>query len=428
MASLTVFTPSHRADHLLPLYESLKAQTFKDFRWVVAANGDQFEQVIAAARSFGDPRTLIVKAPYQMGGIGALKKFACQYAVGDLYVELDHDDWLHPSALRTLWDAYEATGAGFLFSECLGLKAGDEGERYRLADGWKVGTHRYNDRDYDVMCNFEVSPRSLCEIYYAPNHVRAWSAKAYHRVGGHDESLAVCDDQDLMCRTYLAGETFCAIPEVLYYQRLHDANTSALDNGRVRRTSLYLRDKYLHPLVYEWCRRQGLVMIDLGGAFNCPKEHGFLSLDRHPRADIVADVTMGIPWANGRVGCLRAFDFLEHVAGDRVVSLFNDAYDKLAPGGWFLTKTPAVSDGEGRVGRGAFQDPTHKSFWSENNFWYYTNAEFAQYVPESRGKFQAARLFTDYPSDWHRRHQVPYVTADLLSLRGVERVPGLRLI
>ena len=63
-------------------------------------------------------------------------------------------------------------------------------------------------------------------------------------------------------------------------------------------------------------------------------------------------------------------------------------------------------------GRGAFQDPTHVSFWNSNSFWYYTRPEQAQFI-HCPVLFEANRVKNFYPSDWHREHQIVYVKADL---------------
>jgi len=48
-----------------------------------------------------------------------------------------------------------------------------------------------------------------------------------------------------------------------------------------------------------------------------------------------------------------------------VVGLMNAIYRALVPGGCLLAATPSTD------GRGAFQDPTHCSFWNiTDSFWY----------------------------------------------------------
>ena len=106
---------------------------------------------------------------------------------------------------------------------------------------------------------------------------------------------------------------------------------------------------------------------------------------------------------------IRAFDFLEHVADK--VALINELYRLLAPGGLLLSMTPSTD------GRGAFQDPTHVAFYNENSFWYYTEANYRNYVPEIAAKFQGSRLYTAHPTEWHAQHDISYVTANLIALK-----------
>jgi hypothetical protein len=74
-----------------------------------------------------------------------------------------------------------------------------------------------------------------------------------------------------------------------------------------------------------------------------------------------------------------------------------------------------------RCVRGAFQDPTHVSFWNSNSFWYYTRADQNRFI-DCPVRFHANRLKHSFPSEWHREHQIVYRKADLLKVAG--RVPG----
>ena len=66
-------------------------------------------------------------------------------------------------------------------------------------------------------------------------------------------------------------------------------------------------------------------------------------------------------------------------------------------------------------GRGAFQDPTHVSFWNSNSFWYYTKREQAQFIGEPV-KFQLNRISNYFPTDWHKFHNILYTKAHLVKL------------
>ena len=66
-------------------------------------------------------------------------------------------------------------------------------------------------------------------------------------------------------------------------------------------------------------------------------------------------------------------------------------------------------------GRGAFQDPTHVSFWNSNSFWYYTKAQIAHFIG-TPVKFQMNRVENYYPSDFHKFHEIMYTKAHLVKL------------
>ena len=75
-------------------------------------------------------------------------------------------------------------------------------------------------------------------------------------------------------------------------------------------------------------------------------------------------------------------------------------------------------------GRGAFQDPTHIAFWNENSFWYYTDPQYAKYVPEITARFQVSRLVSYFPGDWHRANNISYVKAHLIATKDGARQGG----
>ena len=107
-----------------------------------------------------------------------------------------------------------------------------------------------------------------------------------------------------------------------------------------------------------------LVRVDLGcGARKAP---GYIGVDIFPApgVDIVADLSTAFPFEDNSVDELRAYDFIEHVP-DRLRTM-NEI--------WRVCKNGALVDlfVPSTDGRGAFQDPTHVSFWNVNSFKYFT--------------------------------------------------------
>lgn len=423
---ISVFTPTHRPDHLLEAHASLCKQTSKAWEWVLVPNGARFD-LPAAIRD--DHRVKVVEPPNDLAGIGALKRFACRACTGDVLVELDHDDILLPKALQLIRREVKA-GAGFVYSDFANFREDGTCEIYDKAFGWESYAVKHGGRGYWAMRAFPLNASSLHLIFFAPNHFRAWTREAYDKAGAHDPALTVCDDFDLVCKTYLAGVKFAHIRECLYLYRLHaDASNTYLQrNAEIQAKQQELSNTYIYRLIAEWCRRTGLEMYDLGGDCNSPE--GFRTVNLVEPSDIVADIMDGLPFQDSTIGCIRAHDFLEHVPHCRdskctheaarcTVGLMNEIYRVLVPGGWLLTATPSTD------GRGAFQDPTHCSFWSvPNSFWYYSRRQQSAFVPGVKARFQLARAWNEFPTEWHKTHNILYGRADLVALKG-QRQPGL---
>jgi glycosyltransferase involved in cell wall biosynthesis len=96
-------------------------------------------------------------------------------------------------------------------------------------------------------------------------------------------------------------------------------------------------------------------------------EKGFWNVDIVKPADELADLSTPWPWADNSVDFIRAWDFIEHLP-DPIFTM-NEAFRVLKPGGQFDILVPTTE------GRGAHQDPGHKSFWNRNSFFYYTHGD-----------------------------------------------------
>ena len=419
MPRFSVFTPTHDSRWLGECYQSLRNQENTDWEWIIAPNGERRPDIPTEITS--DDRVKVHPSNHKK--IGALKRFACSQASGDIYVELDHDDQLTPNALAEIGRAAELNGPGFYFSDFVSYYPNGVSEEFLNTYGWRGYPFEFEGKPYMAQESFEPDARNLCEILYAPNHVRAWHRDAYYRAGGHDPNMAVADDHDLVCRSYLSPDPFVHIKMCLYmYRRVVDpklSNTFVEKGADIFAGQLQNMNRHIHPLAIRWTERKNLMRIDLGGAHN--RVEKFATLDMVD-ADIIHEVGNGpLPFPDNSVGIVRAFDFFEHVPREKFVAVMNDIYRILAPGGWIMSGTPSTD------GRGAYQDPTHVNFMNENSFWYYTNRDYSKYVPEIKCRFQAVRLWTEMPGEFHRKHNIPYVFADLVALKG-QRQAGLCLI
>ena len=188
------------------------------------------------------------------------------------------------------------------------------------------------------------------------------------------------DDQDLMSRLYEVGD-FAHINRLLYFQRVHAVNTqsSPKTNANIQNETVVLYDRMIRPLASTWAAREGMAQLRLVTETSPPIDE-----------TILEDVTMVDPgkpvlaYPDNGVGVIKLIDFLQGIA-DRA-ALLNECHRVLCHGGLIITQTPSTD------GRGAFQDPSHLSFWNENSFWYLTRAELRFAIRTLNCRLQISRL------------------------------------
>ena len=409
---ISIITPTNNPKYLKEAFESLKAQTFQDWEWIIVPNN-------GVKVNLKDKRIRII--PFgNSDKIGEIKKFAFSQGRGEILFELDHDDLLTPTALEKVNEVFQDKEVVFCDSNFAEFfynhktKKDWEPNFYNLNYGWKYREVEFYGHKFQEVLGHEITATSLAMIYWAPNHLRAWRRGAYEEIGGHNPELKVADDHDLCCRTYLYGK--CVhIPECLYLYRIHTTNAWLRFNAEIQDVTQKVRDQYLFDLVLKWCDKNNYRKLDIGGAFDSPASYESVDLEG---ADINCDLNEKWPFKDNSIGCIRAFDILEHLKDP--IHTMNEIYRVLVPGGWLLSLTPSTD------GRGAFQDPTHISFWNENSFWYYTKKGYAKYLHEKfKGRFQAVRIRTEFPYEFQRLNKIPYVRADLIALKEGVEVPGL---
>jgi SAM-dependent methyltransferase len=78
------------------------------------------------------------------------------------------------------------------------------------------------------------------------------------------------------------------------------------------------------------------------------------------------------PWAENSIDQIIAFDALEHLyplgkaeGQANIVAVLSEIHRVLKPGGELLARIPSSDS------RGAFQDPTHVTYWNPNTWWYF---------------------------------------------------------
>ena len=105
-----------------------------------------------------------------------------------------HDDIITPDCLQELYKVYvKKPQVGFVYSDAATYNMNDEFIPYDPGNGWTHRKLKWRDEELISMDSFPPTSHSLAYIWYAPDHVRSWRKEVYHKVGGHNEELSICD-------------------------------------------------------------------------------------------------------------------------------------------------------------------------------------------------------------------------------------------
>jgi GT2 family glycosyltransferase len=437
---LSVITPTHNPKWLHETWASLRGQTHRDFEWVVTVNDKEGNQSRCAQLALQvkqivgeDPRVRILVDGRAFKGVGQRKRTAFLAGTGEALIELDHDDLLTPDALAELDVAFRDPDVGFVYSDFADFDEHGPGPQGRpdtylhpaQRPKWEKAGFTFYHRQiegvrpgtYECVAAFPPTAHVNALIFHAPNHVRAWRRSVYEKVGGHNEDLPICDDHELVLRTFLVTRQR-HISKPLYLYRWTNENTFNTLTPQIETLSYQICAGNMDALALRHAQLANLPAFDLGGAFNSPK--GWHPVDIQGNVATKADLRLRWPWADNSVGAFRAYDFLEHLPDKQ--HTMSEIHRCLAPGGWLVSSTPSTD------GRGAFMDPTHVSYWNQNSFWYWTMREHASYIGNSTVKFSGLLLFTSFPTEWHKKHAISYVQAALIAVKQGYRGPGEPLI
>ena len=385
MNRISIFTPTHNTKFLNQLYASIKDQDF--YEWVIAYNNG------AAPINYNDPRVKSFVLDFAPEWVGPLKAYCCEHSNGDILLELDHDDWLEPTAIEEVQKAFEDEEIGFVYSNTIHSKK----DHFSEVFGWK---YRPYSASHEEHVSFPPVPEAISRIWFAPNHLRAFRKSVYDEVGGYNKGMRVLDDLDLICRMFLKTK-FYHIDKGLYQYRIHNENTFIRYNAEIQNNVYRIHDQYIEDLCSRYADINNLMKIELGGRFHA--REGYTTIDLKD-ADLIFDLQKKWKLEDSSVYVIRANDIFEHLK-DPIFTM-KEVSRVLVPGGILLCSVPSTD------GRGAWQDPTHVSFWNENSFKYYTDKELAQYI-DTPVRFQAMRLYTTEKNT----DQVCWVKAHLVNLK-----------
>ena len=405
----SIITPAHKkTPYLKELYDSIVEQTYQNWEWILWLNNALYEEDLEEEIR-NDDRVKIYRTDDPSTSVGYHKHHAFHKGEGDVLVEVDSDDLITPNCLEELNKAYQDESIGFVYSDTIPFHMTDEFVPYNEQHGWTYHMMKWRDKDRPIMHSFPATSQSITYIWYAPDHVRSWRTSIYREIGGHNVDLDICDDHELMIRTYLVTE-MKLISEPLYVYRITGENTWLERNQAIQDETRRLGHKWAQKLAERDADKKGILKVDIGGGL-FPRP-GYLTIDQEG-ADVIHDLNDGIPLPDNSVGVINASHVIEHLKDP--IKTMREIHRVLVHGGWAFIEVPSTD------GRGAWQDPTHVSFWNEHSFWYYTDRSKAQFIRNTDIRFQTYRLDT-----FDMSPHIPCVAAYLVAIKDDSiRYPGV---
>lgn len=251
----SIFTCGYKTSqkNVEQLWDSIKSQTYSNWDWwILDDNPEGYD--ISYYERIKDPRVHIIKNVTNHGNIGFNKHLIAMCCDGEYLVELDHDDELLPNCLERLKEAFDTyPDSDFVYSDVFEEA---NGQSVYYDEGFALGYGYYKPymikgEMKDVAVTPYVNAKTVRHIVGLPNHVRCWKKEFYHRIGGHDTSLSVMDDMDLLIRTFLYGQ-MTKVDDVLYVQHVgikgggsgREGTTQAKRFGEIVRMGVFLKQRY----------------------------------------------------------------------------------------------------------------------------------------------------------------------------------------
>lgn len=198
------------AAYLPAAIESILAQTFADFEFIIIDDGSDDGVSLPLLRKYadGDARIRLISRPNK--GLTRSLNEGVSLATGVFLARMDGDDIALPDRLKLQVHYLRAHPHVVLL-----------GGAYELIDagGRRIRTWRPAADNATLQRNCLEGSTPIC------HPLAMMRADAVQKVGGYDESFIVAQDLDLWLRLGEVGEMAC-VPEVLLLYRQHDGSVS----------------------------------------------------------------------------------------------------------------------------------------------------------------------------------------------------------
>ncbi|MCM1217968.1 MAG: glycosyltransferase [Lachnospiraceae bacterium] len=216
-------------------YKSLCDQTINDWEWVLVDDSPEpLDEIKEFIDSQKDVRLKYFRIGPTNGNIGLSKWRGNCMSTGRWLIEFDHDDILFSWCLETIINAMEKYPDNkFIYSDNTTINADDMITTCNYGDNYKFGLgygHSYfsplpvNGKTIRTDSSGPVNCACIRHIVGVPNHFRCWERDFYFSIGGHNQSMRIADDYELLVRSFFKTR-FTHIRTCCYAQRFDGDNS-----------------------------------------------------------------------------------------------------------------------------------------------------------------------------------------------------------
>jgi glycosyltransferase involved in cell wall biosynthesis len=215
MTQVSVIIPSYNAAASVGgTLDSVLAQTMPDFEILVVDDGSKDETASVVRPYLSDPRVRYL--PQANRGLPGARNAGAQASVGRYLAFLDADDFFAPTALETMVQEFQQSGAAWSITGVLKL------------DGEKRTVRPVQIPEGDLLLAILRDDF----VTRSPFYLR----KEFFDSGMYDEEIRVREDWDLNIRMIASGKRFVVIDQPLYH---YSRSEGSITTGNRRKLYLY---------------------------------------------------------------------------------------------------------------------------------------------------------------------------------------------
>jgi hypothetical protein len=226
MPLVTIYIPAYNCeDFIIDSINSALNQTYRNFEICVHNDGSTDRTLSKLRRKFLFNRKVKISSS-KNGGIGSASNSAIRNGTGELILQLDSDDLLHPEALDNLVSEMRE---GIVCSYGSFIRISEKGEK--IDEGW----------DWPYYSRHRLLKSMIV------HHPRLFRRSAWEEVGGFDEDLTNAVDYDFFLKLSEIGE-MAHISRKMYSYRIHQSSTSQEKRGLQTDNTLLVQQKALERM------------------------------------------------------------------------------------------------------------------------------------------------------------------------------------